>query len=102
MNPQATGSVTLSSADPSVPPKIDANLINHPYDRRVLIEAVRKSMEFLDTPVFKEKTVKMIGVPEGGVGASDESIWVSFHYPIFTRLPIILNSLQITKTKKNL
>ncbi|TEY56256.1 hypothetical protein BOTCAL_0227g00010 [Botryotinia calthae] len=75
MNPQATGSVTLSSADPSIPPKIDANLINHPYDRRVLIEAVRKTMEFLNTPVFKEKTVKMIGVPEGGAGASDESIW---------------------------
>lgn len=36
-------------------------------------------MEFLDTPVFREKTVKMIGVPEGGVAASDESIWVGSH-----------------------
>ena len=102
MNPQATGSVTLSSADPSVPPKIDANLINHPYDRRVLIEAVRKTMEFLNTPVFKEKTVKMIGVPEGGAGASDESIWVSFHSHVFTYFSCISHLLQTNKTDKGL
>lgn len=41
-------------------------------------------MEFLDTPVFKEKTVKMIGVPENGVLASDAEIWVSFsHLELF-------------------
>ncbi|KAA8566758.1 hypothetical protein EYC84_009858 [Monilinia fructicola] len=75
MNPQAIGSVTLRSSNPSDHPKIDSNLINHPFDRRVLIEAVRKAMEFLNTPVFREKTVKMIGVPEGGVKASDDEIW---------------------------
>lgn len=75
MNPQATGSITLSSSNPSDPPIINANLMNHPYDRRVLIEAVRKTLEFLDTPIFREKTIKMIGVPEGGVEAGDEEIW---------------------------
>lgn len=83
MNPQAIGSVTLRSSNPSDHPKIDSNLINHPFDRRVLIEAVRKAMEFLNTPVFREKTVKMIGVPEGGVKASDDEIWVSSSLSIF-------------------
>ncbi|KAJ8061383.1 hypothetical protein OCU04_010439 [Sclerotinia nivalis] len=55
--------------------EINANLMNHPYDQRVLIEAVKKTMEFLDKPVFREKTIKMIGVPEGGVEAGDEEIW---------------------------
>ncbi|QSZ30159.1 hypothetical protein DSL72_004679 [Monilinia vaccinii-corymbosi] len=75
MNPQATGSVTLRSSNPSDHPIIDAHLADHPYDRRVLIEGARKTMEFLDTPVFREKTVKMIGAPEGGVNATDEEIW---------------------------
>lgn len=81
MNPQSYGQVTLNSADPKDKPVIDANLCAHPYDRRVLIEAVRKLMEMLQAPVFKETTVQMAGVPKS---SSDEDIWVSsaFSSPI--------------------
>ncbi|KAK2626971.1 hypothetical protein QTJ16_004146 [Diplocarpon rosae] len=72
MNPQSHGSVTLTSASPSDAPRVDPQLLSHPYDRRVLIEGVRKLMEFLEAPVFQSSTVKMIGCPKG---RSDEEIW---------------------------
>jgi len=72
MNPQSTGAVTLISSNPSDPPKIDPKLLSHPYDRRVAIEAVRAVMSYLEAPVFKKNTVKMIGCPKS---RSDEDIW---------------------------
>ncbi|KAH6718962.1 glucose-methanol-choline oxidoreductase-like protein [Leptodontidium sp. MPI-SDFR-AT-0119] len=72
MNPQSYGEVTLNSADPLDAPKADPRLVSHPYDRRVLIEGVRKLMDYLEAPVFKKSTVKMIGCPKS---RSDEDIW---------------------------
>jgi choline dehydrogenase-like flavoprotein len=74
MNPQSYGEVTLNSANPSDAPKIQPNLVSHPYDRRVLIEGTRKLMDLFEAPVFKENTVKMVGCPKS---RSDEDIWVS-------------------------
>lgn len=93
MNPQSIGSVTLRSADPSEAPIIDANLVNHPYDRRVLIEGVRQTLKLLDTPVLREKTVRMIGVPEGGVNASDDQIWVSFLLSLLCNIWVLVGKL---------
>jgi choline dehydrogenase-like flavoprotein len=62
MNPQSYGEVTLDSADPSDAPKADPKLLSHPYDRRVMIEAMRKMMKYLEAPVFKKRTVKMMKV----------------------------------------
>lgn len=77
MNPQSYGEVTLHSADPAMAPKIDPKLLSHPFDRRVAIEAIRATMDYLDAPVFKKNTVKMIGCPKD---RSDEAIWsVGFH-----------------------
>jgi choline dehydrogenase-like flavoprotein len=73
MNPHSVGEVTLRSANPSDPPRIDPNLLSHPFDRRVAIEAMRQTMDFLEAPVFKNTTVKMIGCPNS---RSDEDIWV--------------------------
>jgi choline dehydrogenase-like flavoprotein len=75
MNPQSVGEVTLNSSNPSDPPKVDPKLLTHPFDRRVIIEAMRKLMEYLEAPVFKKDTLKMIGCPKG---KSDEEIWVCF------------------------
>jgi len=72
MNPQSNGQVTLNSADPMDKPVIDPNFCSHPFDRRVLIEGMRKLLEFLDAPVLKETTVQKAGVPRS---QSDEDIW---------------------------
>jgi len=46
--------------------------LSHPFDRRVIIEAMRKLMDYLEAPVFKKDTVKMIGCP---ISRSEEDIW---------------------------
>jgi choline dehydrogenase-like flavoprotein len=85
MNPQSTGSITLSSANPSDPPKIDVGYVTHPYDRRVAIESLRTAIEYSKMPTFASITEKRI---EGPVSDSDEdmfdhvkkSISPVFHY----------------------
>ncbi|KAM3065131.1 hypothetical protein ACMFMG_006108 [Clarireedia jacksonii] len=72
MNPQSSGRVTLRSSNPSDPPVIDPNFLSHPYDRRVMIEAMRTTLRLFDAPVFDESRVKMIGAPEG---RGDKEIW---------------------------
>jgi choline dehydrogenase-like flavoprotein len=72
MNPQSTGTVTLNSASPLDAPRVDPNLLAHPFDRRVMIEAMRSLMTFLSAPVFAKDTVRMIGCPKS---TSDEDIW---------------------------
>lgn len=77
MNPQSYGEVTLASANPSDAPNADPKLISHPYDRRVLIEGVRKLMDYFDAPVWKKSAVKLIGCPRS---RSDEDIWVGSYF----------------------
>ncbi|KUJ20239.1 glucose-methanol-choline oxidoreductase-like protein [Mollisia scopiformis] len=72
MNPQSTGEVTLNSADPSDAPKVDPNLLSHPFDRRVMIEAMRQTLDYLEAPAFNKSTIKMIGCPKS---RSDDDIW---------------------------
>jgi len=72
MNPQSSGSVKLSSADPKDPPIIDPNYCSHPYDRRVAIEATRALMKYARQPVFAEVTDRFL---DGPADESDESIW---------------------------
>lgn len=47
MNAQSTGSISLQSKDPNVHPLICLNYLQHPYDQRVCIEGVRKTMNFI-------------------------------------------------------
>ncbi|KAF8858139.1 alcohol oxidase [Acephala macrosclerotiorum] len=72
MNPQSTGEVTLNSANPSDAPRVDPRLLSHPFDRRVMIEAMRQMMDYLEAPALKKSTIKMIGCPKS---RSDEDIW---------------------------
>jgi choline dehydrogenase-like flavoprotein len=72
MNPQSVGEVTLRSSDPSDAPVIDPKLLSHPFDKRSMIEAMRRLMDYLEAPVFQKNTVKMIGCPKS---RSDEDIW---------------------------
>jgi len=73
MNPQSRGTVTLRSSNPADPPIIDPKFLTNPFDRRVIIEGVRKTMKMLSAPVFAATTLEIIG-PEND---SDEAIWVS-------------------------
>lgn len=41
MNPQSEGSITLKSSDPKEKPIINLNFLTHPYDARIMREAVR-------------------------------------------------------------
>jgi choline dehydrogenase-like flavoprotein len=72
MNAESTGSITLSSSDPSAPPNIDLNYLSQPYDRRVAIEGLRALIEYSRMPAFAKVTEKMIDGPEGD---SEEEIW---------------------------
>jgi choline dehydrogenase-like flavoprotein len=72
-DPQSEGEVTLNSANPSDAPQVDPKLLSHPFDRRVMIEAMRFMLDYLEAPVFKKNTIKMIGCPKS---RSDEDIWV--------------------------
>ncbi|KAK9364672.1 GMC oxidoreductase [Lipomyces kononenkoae] len=46
MRPQSVGSLRLSSANPDDFPVIDLNLLDHAFDKRSMIEAVRDTMKF--------------------------------------------------------
>jgi len=74
MNQQARGSVTLQSADPKVPLLYDPNVLGHPFDRRVAIEAMREVLRVVEGPAFKKDTLgpsAISGVPKS---SSDEDI----------------------------
>jgi choline dehydrogenase-like flavoprotein len=73
MNAQSTGTVKLASADPTLPPLIDANYLSHHYDRRVVIEALRSILEYSEAPTFAAMTQRRIEGPSAN--ADDESLW---------------------------
>ncbi|CAL8580210.1 hypothetical protein XPA_005942 [Xanthoria parietina] len=67
----STGSVTLSSSNPTDAPLIDPNFLAHPFDRHLAINAVREAMELLETPELAEDVVRLA---EGPGGKGDEEI----------------------------
>ena len=77
-NYAARGSVTLSSANPKDPPSIDPKFLAEPFDRRVAIEAVRETLELLDSPGLAKDQVRLATGPED---RSDEAILVSLVAP---------------------
>jgi choline dehydrogenase-like flavoprotein len=75
MNPQSSGTVTLSSSDPTKPCIIDPKYLSHPYDRRVAIEALRSALKLSKVPTFVAVTEKTISVPEDD---SDDKLFEHF------------------------
>lgn len=49
----STGSVKLASSDPTVPPLIDPNYLQHPYDVRMAVEALRTLLKIAKTTIYK-------------------------------------------------
>ncbi|PNP43634.1 hypothetical protein TGAMA5MH_04606 [Trichoderma gamsii] len=71
MNAQSRGIIRLRSNDPDAQPIIHLNYLQHPYDRRVLIEAIKQTLDLMlhsDLPVSKQI--------EGPTSTSDEDILV--------------------------
>lgn len=53
LRPRSIGSVTLRSADPSVPPAIDPNFLNDPHDLHVSATAFKWGRRILQAPSLK-------------------------------------------------
>ncbi|WP_433343435.1 GMC family oxidoreductase [Micromonospora sp. CA-111912] len=63
--PDSEGSLTITSADPSAPPRIVANYLDTPHDRRVAVNAFRRMRELFATdPVAGRIAVETVPGPE--------------------------------------
>ncbi|KAL9468837.1 hypothetical protein ACSS6W_010531 [Trichoderma asperelloides] len=71
MNPQSKGTVSIASADPTVPPVIDPNYLASPFDRAALKEATRETLRIIDTPYLKQYIKHPILAPSS---TNDEDI----------------------------
>ncbi|KAF2502442.1 choline dehydrogenase [Lophium mytilinum] len=71
MNPQSKGEITLRSANPQDTPIIDFKYMEHPYDRKVMTEAVRSTVDLFQKSDLKKYFKRFLFAPENG---SDESV----------------------------
>jgi choline dehydrogenase-like flavoprotein len=74
-NPQARGELRLRSAHPDDLPLINPNYLGHEYDVLILIDAVRKVLEYMETPNLKKYIKNAILAP---VSSSDTDIMVCY------------------------
>ena len=61
LNQQSVGSVRLQSADPKQPMVFEANSLSHPFDKRVVVDATKETLRFLNSPYFQEGNVTVDG-----------------------------------------
>ncbi len=71
---QSRGTAELQSADPNVPLHFNPRLLEHPFDRRMAIEALRSSLALAASPGFAKDTVATLAGPEPGSEATDEEL----------------------------
>ncbi|MFI7702154.1 GMC family oxidoreductase [Nonomuraea sp. NPDC049480] len=71
LRPKSIGSVTLRSADPAVPPAIDPNFLDDPYDWKISMEGFRWGREMLATQAYAPY-VKREHMPGTGVRTDKE------------------------------
>lgn len=65
MNAMSEGSITLRSADPEDKPVIDLAYLEHPYDRRVMREALRETYKKLfENPEIKKDIKRQLFGPK--------------------------------------
>ena len=68
-----TGELKLLSSNPSDHPLIDPKFLTHPFDKRVAIESVRETLEFLGKTQMAKSTVRLAAGPTGN---TDEDVLV--------------------------
>ncbi len=71
LRPRSIGSVTLRSADPSVPPAIDPNFLDDPYDLHVSMEGFRWGRRILQAPSFRPYIASEL-LPGSAVQSDDD------------------------------
>jgi choline dehydrogenase-like flavoprotein len=54
LRPKSRGRMTLRSADPLAPPRIDLNFFDHPDDRKTLVDGLRLARKILAAPAFDD------------------------------------------------
>ena len=69
-----TGESKLLSSNPVDHALIDPKFLTHPFDKRVAIESIRETVEFLGKPLMAKYTVHLAAGP---TGYTDEDILVS-------------------------
>ena len=73
MNPQSRGEVTLRSADPKDAPLINLKLLDHPYDRKAMVDLIRETVNFQKESAVGKYFKRYILGPKS---VSDENILV--------------------------
>ena len=69
LNLQSSGSVKITSSDPSAKPEVTVNYLSNPFDREVAKAAVRKCMQIGTSPAWKEFGAKLAFGPKGDTEA---------------------------------
>jgi choline dehydrogenase-like flavoprotein len=72
LRPKSRGRMTLRSADPDAPPRIDLNFLTQEEDRRCLVDGIRLVRRILAAPAFDEYRGREIN--PGAEAQSDEEI----------------------------
>lgn len=69
----ALGEVTLQSINPVDLSTINLNFLSRLFDKRLAIESVRETLEFLNKPLMSKDSIRFAAGPEGD---GDEDILV--------------------------
>lgn len=84
LNVQSRGEVTLRSVDPKDAPVINPKYLEHPYDRKALLESIRETMRFQQHSALGKYLKEYVDGPKS---TSDEDILVR---PIILFFPLNL------------
>lgn len=71
--PKSRGRISLTSSDPSAPPRIEANYLSHPDDIGVLLDGLKLARRILDAPSMK-RHIKSELLPGAHVQSDDALI----------------------------
>lgn len=63
LRPKSRGRVMLKSNHPLVYPLIYSNYLTDPYDIRVSVNGIKKTLELMNTPAFKQIDAKLHDIP---------------------------------------
>jgi choline dehydrogenase len=72
MRPRSRGAISLRSGDPSEAPRMQANYLADPFDRSVVVEALRRGREIIAQPALKK--YRPIERTPGAAMSSDEEL----------------------------
>ena len=74
LRPRSRGRIRLGSADPLAPPRILANYLAEPEDRRVIVAGLKRAQEICRTQPLRDVIVEAIWPGRHLTGASDDTL----------------------------